>query len=263
MSKPMPRGILETKPPTKHQRARMAEPLVIDFSDVPLPHWEEVPNTRGKGTHRRGNGRVGPEKRRKLVMTPRQIRARARRTNRMSKEEFEILYKPVEDWDEEELARGRPRNSAGDFRGPAPQWLTREVYEKALERFKQIVRMEVNAMGPVAMGVIRRIMTDEATDSRGKWRTPASARLQAAQLMMEHIIGKPIQEMHSEVSVKLQAILADATVGPGSLASDKELQQIAQDKYEKAYGELMSGALMRPSTEDPQRIVDAEVIEDD
>jgi hypothetical protein len=181
----------------------------------------------------------------------------------MSKEEFEILYKPVEEWDEEELARGRPRNSAGDFRGAAPQWLTREVYEKAMERFKQIVRMEVNALGPVAMGVIRNIMVDEETDSRGKWRTPASARLQAAQLMLEHIIGKPVQEMHSEISVKLQAILADATAGPGSLVNDEELQGIAQAKYEKAYGELMSGALMKPASDDPQRIVDAEVIEDD
>ena len=219
---------------------KVNEPIVLDFTDVPLV-----------------NG--APRDRRKLVMTPKQIRARARRTKRMSKEEFEALYKPVEEWDEEELARGRPRDRSGHFRGPPPQWLTREVHEKAMERFKHIIRLEVNELGSVAMGVIRNIMVDEEVDSRGKWRTPASARLQAAQLMLEHIIGKPVQHMEQELSVRMLAVLADATVGPGQAATEENMQKAAQERYERAYGELGSGEVTRPSSE----VIDAEVIEDD
>jgi hypothetical protein len=240
----MPRDPDLAREPTEAQKRKMARPLVLDFTDVPLPSARYPKN-------------------RELKMTPRQIRARARRKGKMSKLEYETLYKPVEEWDEEELARGRPRNKAGDFRGPAPQWLTREVYEAALTRFKQIVQMEVRAEGQVAMGVIRNIMNDETLDTRGRYRTNPSTRLAAAQLMLEHIIGKPVQHVEQDISVRLQAVLANATVGPGAMHTDTDLEAIARQQYEAAYGELTTGSVMRPSSEDPYQVDEAEVVDDD
>src|SRR5688572_29031807 len=75
----------------------------------------------------------------KRVMTKKQIRARARRGRKITERELELLYKPMDEWDEEELARGRPRAADGTFRGKSPSWITREQYETALGRFKQIV----------------------------------------------------------------------------------------------------------------------------
>jgi hypothetical protein len=216
--------------PSKKQVRRAAEPLTIDFSE------EEAPKVNGK----------------KLTMTPKQIRARARRKKIMSREEYEILYKPIEEWDEEELARGRPRDKNGGFRGKKPAWLSREIHEAAMERFKYIIKAEVNAQGSVAMGVIKQLMTDEEVDEKGKWRTPASVRLQASQLMLEHTIGKPTVHVEQEISVKLQALMATATVGPGADIDEEVLQQVAMSEYERAYGELGQG----------DDIEDAEVIDD-
>ncbi|RZT77965.1 methyltransferase family protein [Micromonospora violae] len=39
----------------------------------------------------------------------------------------EIGYKPVSEWDNEELARGKPRNSQGSFSCPSPSWLTQAI----------------------------------------------------------------------------------------------------------------------------------------
>jgi hypothetical protein len=231
-----------SREPTERQKTRMARPLVLDFTDVP---------------------EVQPRKSREYVMTPRQIRARARRKGKITREEYEILFKPVEEWDEEELSRGRPRNKSGDFRGPAPAWLSREVHEAAIARFKQILKMEVRAEGAVALGVIRNIMGDESIDRRGRYRTNPSTRLAAAQLMLEHTIGKPVQHIEQDISVRLQAVLANATVGPGALHSDGQLEEIARQQYEQAYGELTTGSAMRPSADDPYQIIDAEEVEDD
>src|SRR5690606_38165825 len=95
------------------------------------------------------------------LLTPKQIRARARRRMKraelMSTQEFEALHKPIEDWDLEELARGRPRNSRGTFSGPKPKWVNREIHEKAMEMYKAAVKSEMNSMTVDVIDAMRQI----------------------------------------------------------------------------------------------------------
>lgn len=143
-----------------------------------------------------------------------QIRARARRRQKITKEEFETLYKPLDEWDVEELARGRPRNRAGDFRGRAPQWMTREMHEACMSRFKDIVKQEMNAHTVAALGVVRKVLDNDLVDSRGRPLVAHSTRLDAAKFLIEHIVGKPQQQKNVDISVKLQALLATAIGSP-------------------------------------------------
>jgi hypothetical protein len=114
-------------------------PKVVDFRKTPATFLEPSGVTRDalpkSEPPRTSDGKL---------LTPKQIRARARRRAKraemMSEEEFQALYKPVDEWDLEELSRGRPRNAKGEFRGPAPKWITRDIHERAMERFKAAIR---------------------------------------------------------------------------------------------------------------------------
>jgi hypothetical protein len=143
-----------------------------------------------------------------------QMRARIRRRGAISQEEFDTLYKPLEEWDLEELARGRPRNRAGDFRGAAPKWITREMHEACMGRFKDIVKGEMNRHTVAALDVVRNVLDNDLVDGRGRPLVAASTRLEAAKFLIEHIVGKPQQHKNVDVSVKLQALLATAIGSP-------------------------------------------------
>lgn len=148
-------------------------------------------------------------------LTPKQLRARARRAKRNGKDftpEMQLLYKPVEQWDIEELAKGRPKNAAGDFRGRPPTWVSREVYETAMDRFRLVIREKVQGEAAGALDIVHFILHNEETDEKGKPMVPASVKLDAAKWLTEHIIGKPTQKIESDISVKLQGVLAQCMV---------------------------------------------------
>lgn len=161
-----------------------------------------------------------------LLMTPRQMRARQRRAvkrgERITEKQFNLGFKPIEEWDAEELARGRPRNSEGNFRGRPPKYISREIHERALELFKTGIRSDMNALTSNAVGVVRSIMDNDEVDEKGKPIVPAGVKLQAAQWLLEHVVGKPVQPTTSEVSIKLQGILGTVMVNPQT--DQKELE---------------------------------------
>lgn len=167
------------------------------------------------------------------LLTPRQIRARARRqaakTSKkarhqpvMSEVEFEALYKPIDDWDLEELARGRPRGSDGTFKGRKPGWITREVHERAMEQFQLSLKMEMSTQSITALDTLRYILDNEDTDDRGKPLVPASVKLQATTFLLEHQVGKPKQQIQQDISVKLQGILGAVMVNPNDALAPAE-----------------------------------------
>lgn len=167
---------------------------VMDFTDAETPKFKT-------GTER--------------VMSKKQIRARARRAGKIHKDELAKLYKPLEEWDEEELARGRPRAADGSFRGSTPQWINRELHEAAMSRFKGIIEGQMRGETVEAMKLIHKVLTDDEVDEKGRPVVSAGTKLDAAKFLIEHVVGKPTQRVETDISVRLQGLLAMATVGPG------------------------------------------------
>lgn len=158
-----------------------------------------------------------------LCGNAKQVRARARRRlsrgERLTTEAWSVLYKPLEEWDAEELARGRPRNDAGTFQGRPPKFVTRELHERAMERFKTLIRDEMNSQSITALRTIQMVLESEEVDNKGKPIVSAAAKMDAAKFLLEHVVGKPTQPTQSDVSVKLQGILGAVMVNPSDLAS--------------------------------------------
>jgi len=136
----------------------------------------------------------------------------------LTEQEQEYLYqKPIEDWDLEELARGRPRNSKGTFSGPKPKWINAQVHEQAMERYTAAVKTDMRATTVDALGAIKWIVQNEDVDDKGKPIVPVSTKLEASKFLLEHVVGKPTQRIESDVSVKLQAILGQVLVNPADI----------------------------------------------
>lgn len=148
------------------------------------------------------------------VMNKKQIRARARRHARISEGELDKLYKPLEEWDEEELARGRPKAADGTFRGRSPSWITRKMHEDAMARFKGIVEGRMREETVTALSVVHGILSNTDVDDKDRPVVSASTKLDAAKFLIEHVVGKPTQRQEVDISVRLQALLASATAGP-------------------------------------------------
>ena len=185
-----------------------AQILTVDFSKVqdhrmhssgrPQDEWE------GDRRPRTADGKL---------LTRKQIRARARRRIKraevMTQEEEEFYFpKPVEEWDLEELSRGRPRAIDGTFKGPKPKWISRQVHEQSMELFKAAVRTEMNYTTVSALDVIQAMIQNDEVDEKGKYLVPPSVKVDAAKFLIEHVVGKPKQVLEADVSVKLQGILA-------------------------------------------------------
>ena len=153
------------------------------------------------------------------LATPKQIRARARRVlkkgRKLSDEDFELWAgKPVDEWDLEELARGRPRDKRGGFAGKPPAYMPRAVHERIAERFKMVIRDGMNQNAVAALGVIQNLLANDDYDEKGKPLVGANVKLDAAKWLLEHVVGKPVQPTQTDVSVKLQGILGAVMVNP-------------------------------------------------
>lgn len=146
--------------------------------------------------------------------SPKQIRARARRQQLAAAEAFDMLAKPIEEWDAEELARGRQRDKSGGWRGKGSPYMDRALHERIIAQFQKVVKGEIAQHTVLALKVMQTILEDESLDGKGKPRVSAQAKLDAAKFCIEHIIGKPTQHTETDISVKLQGILGMAMVNP-------------------------------------------------
>lgn len=194
-----------------------AQPMTIDFRTTPdfRQHKSGVSQDSLPASSR-------PRTADGKLLTPKQIRARARRKGKrhdiLTDQEMDYLYeKSVEDWDMEELARGRPRNSRGGFSGPKPKWVTASVHERSMERYTAAVKTDMQATTVDALDAIRWIIQNEEVDEKGKPIVPPSTKLEASKFLIEHVVGKPTQRIESDVSVKLQGILGQVMVNPNDL----------------------------------------------
>lgn len=156
-------------------------------------------------------------------MRPQQIRARARKRGGMDtltqKEKEALLGKPMAEWDLEELARGYPRNKNGNFGGAPPKWITREMHEKSITMFKDMMRADMRSHTVRALQVLAETLDDDAMDEKGRPVTPTGVKVDVAKFLIEHLVGKPTQPVEADISIKLQHILGAALVMPAELTS--------------------------------------------
>lgn len=196
-----------------------ATPRVIDFAAAArMPD----PTHRGRIIDNRDEDAEG------LVMTSKRIRARARRKHKkgekLMQEVQDTLWKPVEEWDFEELAHGRPRAADGTFRGRKPAYITRELHEQAMENFKAMVRTNMNGSTVDALMVLTNILNNEETDNKGRPVVSATTKADVAKWMVEHVLGKAVQPTTTDISAKLQLILGSAMVNPSEVDMPAELE---------------------------------------
>lgn len=204
-----------------------ATPAVLDFTNADMkPNGKPVMDAQGRLPDHQG-GRPA------TVLSPKQIRARARRRRSINETELALLYKPLEEWDAEELARGRPRAKDGTFKGKSPAFIDRALHEQIVNRFSEIVKVEMNGHTVNALKVIGWILENEEEDDKGRPVVSASTKLDATKFLIEHVIGKPKQRIEQDISVKLQGMLAHAMVNPS-------LQQTGQFELTQGYVEGQS-----------------------
>lgn len=218
---------------------------------------------------------------RPLVLTKKQIKRRAlRQVKKKAREHrmrysgtadmeahsaLEKAYKPMDEWDEEELARGRPRAIDGTFRGRPPVWVSRAMHETAIETFRENIRgrMRVNAIA--AVEYLQGVLGDDSVDEKGRPNVSASTKTQAAMFLVEHLLGKPKQEVSADISVKLQGVLAQAMVvvdpradeGPtGATEAGQPFQPTPLSR--EALDSIAAGALQHAVRPDGSRVYDAD-----
>lgn len=171
------------------------------------------------------NKRRTAERAARRKMSPKQIRARARRRGALAgepgalseREKQALIGKPMEEWDLEELARGRPRDKNGNFTGVAPKWITRGMHEKSIELFKEMMRTDMRSHTVRAMEVLRDILDNDDYDEKGKPVVAAGVKADTAKFLIEHLLGKPTQPIEADISIKLQGILGSVLVQPSEL----------------------------------------------
>lgn len=150
---------------------------------------------------------------------------------RIAERTADLLDDPasVEEWDDEELARGRRRDKNGRFTGRDPVVVPTHVYHEVVRRSIRRAQLTLHDGGTEAATVkaiqtLVAIMSSEAADEK--------ARVAAAKIIIDRGLGK--ESTNVEVTVRPPAFL----------------------------GVIQAGLVALPSGSDDSDIIDAEVIEE-
>lgn len=166
------------------------------------------------------------------------IRNKIRKGSKRVEKGLELLHqKPIEEWDLDELAHGRPRRSDGTFKGPDPKWITPRQKEEARRRFQVMGRHQLGMHFDAAMRVIVELAEDTDVDDDGKPLTPASVRYNAATYIVDQVIGKATAKVEVEAGSNLRDLLAGALVLPGGKPAtiiDGVVEQADEDDEDDA-----------------------------
>lgn len=140
---------------------------------------------------------------------PSAVRQRLRKADQKfddAKADVELYYqKPIEEWDFEELQRGRPRASDGRFYGNKPKWLTPVLMAEAQARLKTMTAQQLGMYAGDAIEVMAELMNES--------RVPM-VRFQAAKYILDQIIGLPTQRVEAKAQIEFESLLADVMVNP-------------------------------------------------
>jgi hypothetical protein len=147
---------------------------------------------------------------RELSSKPAAVAARLRKGSRNIERDLNMMYeKPVEEWDFEELQRGKPRRSDGSFgRGSRPKWVTPAIINQVRARLKEMTRDDLSQHVGAALSCLKELMDDDSCDDNGRPVTPANVKLQAATYVLDQVIGKPTVQVETRTNTVLEGLLA-------------------------------------------------------
>ncbi|WP_328651318.1 hypothetical protein OG598_24960 [Micromonospora sp. NBC_00330] len=160
---------------------------------------------------------------RELSRYRKQILRRLRRGNNPERDLPMLMaagYKPVSEWDDEELSKGRPRNSRGSICGRAPSWLTGQIEAEALRRLKEATLSALKPRPEVLSQVLLALATNP--------ETPADllAMLDAALTTAKQRIG-PEQDPQPPVRLK------DPDIPPELVDDEDRMPQYLYDAHDE------------------------------
>jgi len=184
----------------------------------------------------------------KLSTKPEQIRRRLRRTVGTDnyQEDLKLYYehanfKPVEDWDIEELARGKPRNKRGKFSGRGPRWLTPEIVREARRRLVDETHALLGSQVEFAVKTMIDLIKSEEVDDKGRPIVDARTKLDACKFIIEHVKGKATMIVEAEGLDFTRKMIASAIVLDDGLAQDEPIvldgEIVEEDEDGSADGE--------------------------
>lgn len=130
------------------------------------------------------------------------------------KRDFEILYKPIAEWDWEELSKGRPRNERGNFEGTKPTWITPLIEQEIGRRMKTMTERQIMTHAHDAIKTLTQIMMEDEVDITGKPTVAASVRVDAAKYIINRVIGTPTAHVEIESGNRLEALMGSIMVNP-------------------------------------------------
>lgn len=149
--------------------------------------------------------------RKHLSEKPTSIRQRLRRSTRGTERDLELLaevqgreYKPIAEWDFEELARGKPRLANGTWpTGGAPKWMTPMIADEVSRRLREGFIAETRAELPSVLKVLRQLLKDDDNPR---------IQLDAAKLYLEYAVGAPEKRVAITNTSRVEHLLADVVV---------------------------------------------------
>lgn len=164
-------------------------------------------------------GYVGgrPKDKEKLSTNPAQIRRRLRR-GRNVEEDLELYakhhhsFRPVADWDIEELAHGMPRNSAGAFRGRPPAWVTETVVREARKRLIDHTTGLLGGQVEFAVKTMIKLIKSDERDDKGRLIVDAATKLKACMFIIEHVKGKAKEIVEVDATDMTKKMIAAAII---------------------------------------------------
>jgi hypothetical protein len=120
--------------------------------------------------------------------------------------------KPLDEWDFEELARGRPKDKHGGFMGASPKWVTPAVRSEAKRRLKAkaLDTMGEHVSHAIAV-LVDLMMSDDIDENTGKPLVDAKTRMAAATYIIDQVVGRARQGVDISADAGgFQAIIAGA-----------------------------------------------------
>jgi len=143
------------------------------------------------------------------------------------------MIKPLEEWDWEELQRGYPKGENGKF-NKRPIWADLfRCDDEVQRRLRNLTAANLKAHASEAVEVLVGLMKEDGTDLDGRPIVPPNVRLKAAELVLDHTIGKPTAHVQFDAGDNLTSLLASCMVNDdGDDAHPVIMGQVIEDDEE-------------------------------